>query len=217
MIIVNFKNYKETFGDGAIILAQICKKVAQKTGVEIIPAVSSLDAVMIKKELKMKIFLQNVDPFFEGRGSGFVSPLKAMGLKIDGSLLNHSEHRIPPGTIKKMLAVWPKKFQSVVCISSLGQVQSWGKNIKPDFVAYEPRNLIASKEKSVATENPKTIKTIVDFYKKIPVLVGAGIHSVEDVKVSLKMGASGILISSFVVQSKDAEKNLTKLAEVFIS
>jgi len=217
MIIVNFKNYKETFGDGAIILAQICKKVAQKTGVEIIPAVSALDAAMIKKELKMKVFLQNVDPIFEGRGSGFVALGKAQNLEIDGTILNHSEHRISPGTLKKMLAVWPKKFQSVVCISSLGQIQSWGRNIKPDFVAYEPRNLIASKEKSVGSENPKTIKTIVDFYKKIPVLVGAGIHSQEDVKVSLKMGASGILISSFVVQSKDAEKNLTKLAEVFNS
>lgn len=217
MIIVNFKNYKETFGDGALNLAEICKEVALKTGVEIIPAVSALDAVLIKKELKMKVFLQNVDPIFEGRGSGFVSPLKAVELKIDGSLLNHSEHRIPTGTLKKMIAVWPKKFQSVVCLSSLGQIKGWARNIKPDFIAYEPKNLIASKEKSVATENPKTIKTIVDFYKKIPVLVGAGIHSVEDIKVSLKMGASGILISSFVVQSKDPLKNLTKLAEVFIS
>lgn len=217
MIIVNFKNYKETFGDGALKLAEICKKVALKTGVEIIPAVSALDAVLIKKELKMKVFLQNVDPIFEGRGSGFVSFGKALNLGIDGTILNHSEHRITPGTLKKMLAVWPKKFQSVVCISSLGQVEGWARNIRPDFVAYEPRNLIASKEKSVATENPKTIKAIVEHYKKIPVLVGAGIHSVEDVKVSLKMGASGILISSFVVQSKDPLKNLTKLAEVFIS
>ncbi len=216
MIIVNFKNYKETFGEGALKLAEICKKVALKSGVEIIPAVSSLDAALIQKELKMKVFLQSVDPVFEGRGSGFVSPVKAKELKIEGSLLNHSEHKLSPGTIKKMLSVWPKDFKSVICVSSLGQINGWGRNIKPDFVAYEPRNLIASKEKSVATENPQTIKKIVDFYKKIPVLVGAGIHSVEDVKVSLKMGASGILISSFIVQSKEPEKNLSKLAEVFI-
>lgn len=217
MIIVNFKNYKETFSEGTLKLAEICKKVALKSGVEIIPAVSSLDAVLIQKELNMKVFLQSVDPIFEGRGSGFVSPLKAEKLRIEGSLLNHSEHKLPPGTIKKMLSVWPKNFKSVVCLSSLGQIKGWARNIKPDFVAYEPRNLIASKEKSVATENPQTIKKIVDFYKKIPVLVGAGIHSVEDVKVSLKMGASGILISSFIVQSKTPEKNLNKLAEVFIS
>jgi len=217
MIIVNFKNYKETFGDGALKLAEICKKVSLKSGVEIIPSVSSLDAVLIQKELNMKVFLQSVDPIFEGRGSGFVSPLKAEELKIGGSLLNHSEHKLSPGTIKKMLAVWPKNFKSVVCLSSLGQIRGWARNIKPDFIAYEPKNLIANKEKSVATENPKTIKTIVDFYKKIPVLVGAGIHSAQDVKVSLKMGASGILISSFIVQSKEAEKNLNKLAEVFNS
>jgi len=217
MIIVNFKNYKETFGDGAMKLAEICQKVAKKSGVEIIPAVSVLDAVIIQKELGMKVFLQSVDPVFEGRGSGFVSPLKAKELKIEGSLLNHSEHKLAPGTVKKMLSVWPKNFKSIVCLSTLGQVESWARNIKPDFIAYEPKNLIASKEKSVASENPKIIKTIVDHYKKIPVLVGAGIHSIEDVKVSLKMGAAGILISSFIVQSKEPEKNLIKLAEVFIS
>lgn len=217
MIIVNFKNYKETFGDGALKLAEICKKVAEKSGIEIIPAVSSLDAAIIQKELKTKVFLQSVDPIFEGRGSGFVSPLKAKELKIEGSLLNHSEHKLSPGTIKKMLSVWPKNFKSVVCVSSLGQIEGWARNIKPDYIAYEPKNLIASKEKSVASENPKIIKTIVDHYKKIPVLVGAGIHSVEDVKVSLKMGASGILISSFIVQSKNPEKDLNKLAEVFNS
>lgn len=217
MIIVNFKNYKETFGKGAVSLAEICQKVAKKTKIEIIPAVSALDGAMIKEKLGIKVFLQSVDPIFEGRGSGFISPEKAKQLELNGSLLNHSEHRLKPGTVKKMLKVWPKNFKSVICLSSLGQAESWAKNIKPDFIAYEPKNLIASKEKSVASENPKVIQKIVDFYKKIPVLVGAGIHSPKDVEVSLKMGASGILISSYIVQAKNPEKNLTDLAEIFNS
>jgi triosephosphate isomerase len=64
MIIVNFKNYQETFGDGAIKLAEICQRVAKKTGVKIIPAVSPLDAVKIKEKLDIEVFLQNVDPIF---------------------------------------------------------------------------------------------------------------------------------------------------------
>jgi triosephosphate isomerase len=215
MIIVNFKNYKETFGDGALKLAEICQKVAKKTGVKIIPAVSPLDAVKIKEKLGMEVILQNTDPIFEGAGSGFVSPIKAKELGIDGTILNHSEHRVRPGTLKKMLKIWPKKFKVVVCIGSFGQTETWAKNIKPDFIAYEPKSLIGSSEKSVASEKSEVIKKIVKFYKNVPVLVGAGVHSIEDVKVSLKMGAKGILISSFIVKAKDPEKELIKLAEVF--
>jgi len=40
----------------------------------------------------------------------------------------------------------------------LGQSETWAKNITPDFIAYEPKDLIGSKEKSVASEKPEVIK-----------------------------------------------------------
>jgi len=215
MILVNFKLYKETFGDGALKLAEICKKVSQKTGVKIIPVVSALDAVRIKEKLEMEVYLQAVDEFDEGAKTGFISPVQAESLKIEGSVLNHSEHRVKPGTIKKVLGNWPKNFKSVVCISSLGQTESWAKNIKPDMIAYEPKELIGSKDKSVATEKPEIIKKMVEKYPKVPILVGAGIHSKKDVEVSLKLGAKGVLISSFIVKAKDPEKELTEIASAF--
>lgn len=215
MILVNFKLYKETFGDGALKLAEICKKVSQKSGVKIIPVVSALDAVRIKEKLGIEVFLQSVDEFNEGSKSGFVSPFQAESLKIDGSLLNHSEHRVKPGTVKKILKNYPKNFRSVVCISSLGQAEGWAKNIKADMIAYEPKEFIGNKEKSVASEKPEIIRKIVEKYPKIPILVGAGIHSKEDVIVSLKLGAKGILISTFVVKAKDSEKKLYEIASAF--
>ena len=216
MILVNFKLYKETFGDGALKLAEICQKVAKKTGVEIIPVVSSLDAFRIKEKLGMnKVYIQAVDEVTEGAKTGFISPFQASELKIEGTLINHSEHRVKPGSIKKILKNWPKDFKSVVCISTLGQAQAWAKNIKPDMIAYEPRELIGSKDRSVATEKPEMIKKIVEKYSKIPVLVGAGIHSKEDVKISLKLGAKGVLISSFIVKAKDPEKELLEIASAF--
>ena len=54
------------------------------------------------------------------------------------------------------------------------------------------------------------------MYPKVPILVGAGIHSAEDVKVSLKLGAKGILISSYIVKSKNPEEKLTELAKCFM-
>ena len=215
MILVNFKLYKETFGDGALRLAEICKKVSQKSGVKIIPVVSALDAVRIKEKLDMEVYLQAVGEFNDGAKTGFISPFQATSLNIDGSILNHSEHRIKPGTVKKILADWPKNFKSVVCISSLGLVEGWAKNIKPDMIAYEPKEFIGNKEKSVASEKPEIIKKIVEKYPKTPVLIGAGIHSKEDVSVSLKLGAKGVLISTFIIKAKDPEKELTKIASAF--
>lgn len=215
MIAVNFKIYENTFGEGSWELAKICKKVAEKTGVKIVPVVSALDARTIKEKLEMEVWVQNVDEFFEGAKSGSISPVQAKAAGIDGSLINHSECQKKPGTIKKILKARPKGFKLIVCLSSLGQTESWAKNIKPDFIAYEPKNLIGSSDKSVASEKPEMIKKIVKTYSKIPILVGAGIHSAKDVEVSLKLGAKGILISSYIVKNKNPEEKLMELAKCF--
>ena len=215
MILVNFKIYKETFGDGAIKMAEICKKVSKKTGVKIIPVVSALDAFRIKEKLGIEVFLQSVDEFSDGARNGFISPFQAKELGISGAVLNHSEHKIKAGTIKKMLKNWPKDFKSVVCINSLGQAEGWAKNIKPDMIAYEPKELIGNTEKSVASEKPEVIEKVVKKYTGIPVLVGAGIHSKEDVKASLKMGAKGVFVATYIIKAKNPEKSLTEIAMAF--
>lgn len=215
MIVINFKIYEETFGDGAIEMANICKKVSQKTKIKIIPVVSALDAFRIKKELEIEVWLQNINEVFEGAKSGSISPLQAKAIGIGGTLINHSENKKKPGTIKKILKIWPDNFVVTVCLSSLGQAEGWAKNIKPNFIAYEPKELIGSKDKSVATEKPEIIKKIVQKYPKVPILVGAGIHSAKDVKVSLELGAKGILISSYIIKSKNPEKRLEELAGCF--
>lgn len=216
MILVNFKLYKETFGDGALRLAEICQKVSKKTGVKIIPVVTTLDAVRIKEKLGMKtVYVQSVDNVVDGPKTGFISPFQVEAAGIDGTLINHSEHKVKPGSVKRLLKNWPKNLKSVVCISTLGQANGWAKNIKPDLIAYEPKEFIGNSEKSVASEKPDIVKKIVEKYPNIPVLVGAGIHSKKDVEISLKLGAKGVLISSFIVKAKDPEKELTEIALAF--
>ncbi len=215
MILVNFKVYEESFGDGAMKLAKICRKVAEKSGVMILPVVTPFDADRIKKEAGTEVLIQTVEGSRKGAFTGSISTVQAQALGVWGSLLNHSERRMPPGTIRSILKSWPKNFVSVVCLQTLGQCEGWAKNIKPDYIAYEPRELIGSKTKSVATEKAEVIKKIVKKYSKIPVLVGAGIHSVEDVRISLDCGAKGILVASDVVKAKNPEKELTELASGF--
>lgn len=216
MILVNFKLYKETFGEGAIKLAKICKEVSELTGVKILPVVTALDAVRIKNEVGIEVLIQNVDEYRDGAKTGFVSATQAKEAGVKGSLLNHSEHQVSPGKVKKILKIWPENFVSVVCIDSLGKTERWAKNIEPDYIAYEPSYLIGDSTRSVATEKPEVIKKIVEKYSKVPILVGAGIHDKNDVKVSLSLGAKGILISSGVVMAKNQRDKLIELASAFL-
>jgi triosephosphate isomerase (TIM) len=215
MILINFKIYKETFGEGAEKLATICKKVMEKTGVKIIPVVSAFDVMIVRKIMGSEVFVQNVDIVEEGAKTGWISAQQAIAAGASGTLLNHSEHKIASGKIKSLLAKMPKEFKSVVCIHSLGQAEGWAKNIKTDIVAYEPSHLIGSKDKSVSSEEPKMIKKIVEIFKDKIVLVGAGIHQKSDVQTALRLGAKGVLLASSVVKSSDPEADLTELADGF--
>lgn len=217
MILVNFKLYEETFKDGAVKLAKICQKVMEKTGVEIIPVVSALDVYRIKKEVGIKTYIQHVDEYENGAKTGYISPTQAKEVGADGALINHSEHQIKPGTIRKILNKIPKDFEVIVCLKSMGQAESWARNLKAVTIAYEPHYLIGNKEKSVASERSDVIKKMVEKYEKlkVPVIVGAGINSVDDIKTSLKLGAKGVLISSGVVKSKNPEEELIRLSGAF--
>ncbi len=216
MILVNFKNYRKTFGSGSEELCKICYETADKTGVKIIPVVAAINAVYLKRKFEREVYLQNVDVAEEGQHSGAVSVAAAAEAGLDGSLLNHSEARKKPGTIKKILKKWPKeKMRSVVCLQSWGQVESWGKNLEADMVAYEPTKLIGSKDKSVVGEMAKVALKVIFFYRPKMVLVGAGIKGKDDVTGAIKLGAGGVLVASWVVESDEWRRRLLELASGF--
>ena len=213
MIFLNFKVYKQTWGDGAIKMAKICKKVMDETGMEIIPVVSALDLVRVKEIMgNKKVYLQNIDGDLDGQYTGKISLKQAQMLGASGAVINHSENRLKPGTVLQLLKIWPKDMDSVVCIQTLGQTERWAKNIKPTYIAYEPSYLIGSSDKSVATEKPEMIKKMADIYKGINVLAGAGIKTQEDMKVMKKMGGVGVILASGVIKAEDPEKVLMELA-----
>ena len=237
MIWVNFKLYKETFGDGVLRLAEACFKVAEKTKVEIIPVVSPFDLWRVKKRFQKKVWVQHVDLFFEGAKTGWVSPLQAIILGADGTLLNHSEHKISPGKVKQILSYlkkdkWRKhweqevpilkrkieKFRTMVCFATQGQAKRWVKRLGSfsEFVAYEPPELIGG-EVSVSQARPEVVRKVVELLPKQRVVIGAGIRSGDDVKKALKLGAKGVLVSSGVVKADNPQEKLEELAMFFRS
>jgi len=213
MILINFKIYQETFGDNAIKLSKIIKEISAKSGIKIIVTASALDALRLKN-LGLEVWLQNVDEYVDGKHTGFISAKQALELGIKGSLLNHSEHQIPKGTVLKIIKNKPRGFEIMCCVKNVGQIESWVAKAKPDYILYEPPELIGSPTDSVASK-PESIKKAVMLSGNIPLMVGAGVKNKQDVIVALKMGAKSVGLSSGFVLSQDPKSVLEDIVNGF--
>lgn len=191
MIIVNFKKYVS--GKEAVNLANICKKVAVETRVKIIICVQPQDI-----QSDIECWSQK----FEPDASGFT-----------GTLLNHSDYLLSWDEIATQSSKCKTAF--CICVNSFQEAVKATK-LSPDYIAYEPHELIGDKNKSVSSEKPDVIQHLTSNIQ-LPVLIGAGIHSPEDIQIGLKLGAVGFLLATDVVKAEDPEKELRELAEAFIT
>ncbi len=215
MIFVNFKTYEQGTGEKAVALAKICQKVAKETSVKVFPVVQAVDILRVVKEAGGEIWAQHVDDIEYGPNTGQTLPEAVKATGAEGVLLNHSEIKLPVEvigeTIKRCQSL---KLKVLVCSDSLEEVKEIAV-FKPDLLAYEPPELIGSQTASVSKAKPEVIKDFVIEIKNIPVLVGAGIHSQQDVKKGIELGAVGILVSSDIVLAQNPEKELLDLASGF--
>jgi triosephosphate isomerase (TIM) len=214
VIVVNFKTYLQATGEKAVALSQVCVNVSKSTGVRIVVC-PQLGDIRACKETGIECFAQHTDAVEPDRHTGYVTIEEVLATGATGTLLNHSEHRIPVDGIKMMLERIKRftNFQICVCAATLEETISFSKMF-PTFISYEPPELIGSRDKSVATEKPEVVAAAVDAVP-IPLLIGAGIHSAEDVKVAVKLQAKGILVSSGVVLASNPESVLQELASAF--
>jgi triosephosphate isomerase len=206
MIIINFKNYKT--GKKALKLA----KLIQKINKNIIVAVPATDIEEIAKNTKLKVYAQHVSYKKPGKSTGYIIPeeIKIAGAK--GSIINHSEHRIPLNEIKQTVQRLKKlKLKTLVCIRSLKELAEI-KKLKPDFIAYEDPKLISTK-KSITKYRKDSLKKFVDMLKRTNInpICGAGIHTKEDILEAYKLGCKGVLIASAIANSKNPEKFLKEI------
>jgi len=203
IIVVNFKTYKQ--GSNAIKLA----KAIEKVGKDIIIGVQASDILEITKATKLKIFAQHVDYFSPGRHTGYILPEAVKRDKAAGTFLNHSEHKLNYETLKKTVNRCKKiGLKTMVFANNLKEAEKIQK-LKPSYIIIEPPELVAGK-KSVSKAKPDLIRNIK---KKIRMkfLVGAGIHTKEDVKIAMKLGASGIALSSAITKARNPRKKLREL------
>lgn len=214
MIVVNFKTYKEASGNNAINLARICREVSEKTKIRIV-AVPQLADLKNCVETGVECWTQHVDFVKPGRNTGLVTVENVEENGARGTLLNHSEHKIDKEKIQGSIINNQSVFQICMCVNDQTEAKTVLEKFTPDYLAYEPVEYIGSTDKTVATERPEIIAEMVKLAGQIPVLVGAGVHTVEDVRVAMKLGAKGVLLATGVVLAENPEQALLDLAGGF--
>lgn len=218
MIFVNFKTYAEGSGQKAIALTKILEEVAHATQVKIIPVVQIIDAEAVIASTQLEVWIQHIDPVSYGPYTGWTLPEEAVRIGVRGVFLNHSEHKF--GNWEDLTKAQERcrevDLKTLIFAADLAEFQRV-LEIKPTFIAYEPPELIGSTEASVATAKPEVIARASVLAKEagIPLIVGAGITSREDVRRSLELGAVGVAVSSDIVKAEDPKRELTDLTEGF--
>ena len=203
IIIVNFKTYRQ--GKEAVNLAKQIEKVDKN----IVVGVQAIDICEIVKKTKLKVYSQHVDYLKKGRATGFVLPEAVKSDKAVGSFLNHSEHKLKFDILKRTIKRCNEVgLKTVVFASSLREALKIEK-LKPDYLVIEPPELVGGKV-SVSKSKPELIEKIKKKLK-MKFLVGAGIKSSEDIKIAMKLGASGIAVSSAICNVKNPGEKLRNL------
>jgi len=203
IVVINLKTYKQ--GKAAITLAKAIEKVDKN----IIVGVQATDIYEITKATKLKVYSQHVDYQEPGRNTGFILPEAIKKDKAVGSFLNHSEHKLSSRIIKKTIKRCKKGgLKTLVFAASLREAKKI-KKMKPDYLVIEPPELVGGKI-SVSKAKPELIKNISKKLKT-KFLVGAGIKNNEDLKIAMKLGASGIALSSAITKAKNPGKKLREL------
>jgi len=138
----------------------------------------------------------------------------ALDAGATGTLLNHSENKLDYDELKSTVEIcMDVGLETLIFADTLEEL---GKiiDLNPNYVSYEPPELVGSLETSVAKAKPDTILKASKLAEEanIPLIVGAGIHTKEDVVKSIELGAAGIAVSSGVVKAQNPEKILLELA-----
>lgn len=208
MIVINFKNYKT--GKQALDLAKKIERYCKNAVV----CVAAIDISNISEKTKLRVFAQHVSYYEPGRATGFVIPEFIKHVGASGSLLNHSEHKVPLSVIKKTMKHANKiGLKLIVCASSVTEARKIKQlQPKPFAIAYEDPHLVSS-GKSITKFKTKDVVRFAKLLKGsgIIALCGAGINSKEDVAAAKKLGCKGVLIASAIVKAKRPEKLLREI------
>lgn len=212
ILIINLKEYDEVLGDRPVTIAKVARNLSDKHKVTILiappdPMIDNISKIILTVS-------QHIEPYEPGAHTGALLAKEVKELGAIGSIINHSEKRIPAEDIKKCVELC-KEYDliSVVCAQDSKEAGELAK-FNPDFIAVEPPELIGG-DVSVSNAEPEIIKNSVNEVKKnslrTNLLCGAGVKTREDVRKAIELGAKGVILASGVVKSPNVEKAIEEL------
>ena len=218
ILILNFKNYHEIEGQKGIELARSVQKVSESYGgsIQLVVAPPQPALALVKQNVNIPVFAQHLDYAEAGSTTGYFIPEMARSFGAEGSLVNHSEHRIDEldtihGLVNRLRSL---QMVSVVCARTASEVSTLA-TFEPDYIAIEPPELIGS-GRAVSKENPSIVTDSINAAAKMSqnarVICGAGITDANDVSSALKLGAVGILVASGIIKATSWNDKITELA-----
>jgi triosephosphate isomerase len=218
MIFVNYKTYEEASGEKAIALTKILEEVAHASQVKIIPVVQIIDAEKVIAGTTLEVWIQHVDPVGFGAHTGWTLPEEAAKIGVSGVFLNHSEHKFD--NFDNLSAAneiaMGANLRTLIFATDIAELKKVC-GLTPTYVAYEPAELVGSTTTSVTEARPEIISEASEIAKSfsLPLIVGAGIHSQEDIRKSLALGAVGFAIATNIVKADNPKEALLELIKGF--
>ena len=153
IIVVNFKTYKQ--GKQVLKLAKQIEKIDKN----IIIGLQASDIEEVAKKTKLKVYAQHVDYMKPGRETGFILPEAVKKDKAIGTFLNHSEHPLGFGILKKTIKRCKKVGLKIMIFAKNLKQAKKIQRLKPDYLIIEPPELVGGKV-SVSKAKPELIKNI---------------------------------------------------------
>ena len=117
VIVLNLKAYRESTGDAALRLCEIASEVSLVSGVRIIVAPQAVDLRACARVCE--VFAQHSDAMDAGAFTGSITPNALKDANALGSLLNHSEKRMPHETIGKTVAALREAGLNPLCAARM--------------------------------------------------------------------------------------------------
>ena len=216
MIITNFKTYQSASAENAVKLAKIHQEVSEELDADIRVAVQAVDLFRVTEAVNIPVFAQHIDPIGFGSHTGHILPEAVKSVGAEGTILNHSEHRLDRETLQRAIERAKEVgLTTIVCAETPEEGASF-LEFDPDYIAVEPPELIGG-DISVSTAKPEIIENAAKLIGHEKLLVGAGVKNGKDVKIAIKLGAKGVLLASGITKAKDPRAVLMDLASGLVS
>ena len=177
------------------------------------------DLARVASRVAIPVLAQHVDPVDAGPRTGFVPPEAIRAAGVWGSLVNHSEHPLPPTEVRSAVErLHALELVAVVCAGDVDVARKLAAT-RPAYLAVEPPELIGGK-RAVSTARPEVVSGAVAAVREVSpgtrVLCGAGVHDRTDVRKALELGASGVLVASAVTLAADPRAAIEELLAGFV-